>query len=181
METVDKELGQIGSLVDRGIEFSIPAKGFWERLIYGKERKFEITQLCFGALDLITEEMLFIKIDEEKVKEFPLQEADRLVREHADRIARVIAIAILNDACVRTTGYRKGNPTYSRVDRAKINSLAGFFRWRLSSKQSLEIAFIIRQLMNTGDFMSSIRLISGSIRRTTQPIADLVEDKKSIG
>lgn len=179
MDTVEKELGQVASLVDRGVKFAVPTKGWLERRIYGENRKFEVSQLCFGALDLITEEMLEIKIDEEKVKEYPMQESDRLVREHADRVARVIAIAVLNADCVKHTGFKNGNPTYSRPNRKRINSLANYFRWRMTAQQSLEVAFIIRQLMNTGDFMSSIRLISGSIKRTTQPIADLVEESET--
>lgn len=177
METVDKELGQIGSLVDRGIEFSIPTKGLWERLIYGKERKFEITQLCYGALDLITEDMLQIKINEDKVKEFPLQESDRLVKEHSSRVARIIAVAVLNSNCVSSFGQRNGNPLFTKPNYKRINALAEYFRWRLETKKTLEIAFIIRQLMNTGDFTSSIRLISGAIRRTTEPTADLIESE----
>lgn len=175
--TIEKELTQIDSLLERGIEFQVPTKSFAERLIYGKNRKFEIAQLCFGALDLVTNELLHINIDDEAVKNSPLEEADRLASENAYRLSRIVAIAVLNDKLVTAKGFNGGNIVFTKPNLKKIDRLAKYFMWRLNSQTMLQITLIVRQLMNSADFMNSIRLIKGTIRRTTQPAADLVEEE----
>lgn len=168
-ELLEKEQEQINSLLDKGVDFTIPTKGFLERLRYGKERTFSIHELCYGALDLISAELIHIQLDEDSLEKNPIAESNKIIQEAAKIECKIIAIAILNKNCAIQVG---GHYT---INYKRINRLAKYLLWRMQPSMRYKLSLIIRQLMNAGDFINSIRLTSGTIKRTTEPPASLVE------
>lgn len=163
------------TIVDRGFEFSVPTKGIIERLRYGRRRHFKLHQPTTGALDLMAKDLLQIRIDEEKLAQNPIGESNRMVTRYSAPMARIIAILVLNERCVRVVGYSDGVPVFSRPDQGKIDRLAGYFLWKLKPSSLLEIARAVRVIMNIGPFVKSTGLMSADLPRTTKPQADPVE------
>lgn len=170
------ERNEIERLVNTGFDFEVATTGFVERLFYGKKRRFTIREPRTGALDLIARELLEIEVDEDELALNPIAASMRIATKHAVPISRIIAVLVLNERCVKVTGFRNGMPYYSNLQTKKIDRWAQYFLWKLKPSDSLEIARIVKRIMNIGDFIKSTRLMSVSLPRTTKPKANLVEE-----
>ncbi|WP_262246956.1 hypothetical protein [Parapedobacter soli] len=165
------EQRNIDSLIGKGMDFEVETRGL-ERWIR-KKRVFTITEPYTGTLDLLADEFIKMEIDTDALDANPIQESNRIVHRSARRMARIVAITVLNGRCwVEVTPYR------GFVNRPLINRYTNYFLRRVKPSKLNQLALIIRQLMNAGDFINSIRWISGAMPRTTNPKAGLVEEKQ---
>lgn len=176
-EAFDKliaEQQQIDALINRGIEFTVPRKGLERVFSRTKERTFAIEEPYLAVLDLLADEFIKMEIDEKKLKANPEPVSNRIVKDHTERVARIVAIAVLNHrTCIHLTKYKWA---YNRI---LIDRYTRYFLARIKPSKLLQIASIIRQISNVGAFINSIRWTSGAMIRTTLPKADLIERKQS--
>jgi len=169
------EQANIDSLIGKGMDFSIRTRGIERIMGYGKERMFTIHEPYTGALDLLADEFIKMEIDEEALVENPIRGSNRIIQSSAKRMARVVAIAVLNERCwVEVTPYR------GYINKALISRYTHYFLRRLKPSILKQLALIIRQIMNAGDFINSIRWMSGALPRTTKPEANLIEEKQKV-
>lgn len=146
------EQRELDVLLGRGVHFDVPARSLIARLQKKKTRRFEIHQPYLGTLDLLSQEFLRMGFDEQQLADDAFGESKRLVLRNARRAARVVAIAVLNSRwkCLFLTGL-----------------LAQYFVWRVTPAKLAQLAMLISQVSNLGDFTNSIRLLS--VNRTTNP------------
>ena len=154
LAATEKERKTYAALINRGLNFTVDRTGLFRR----KPRAFHIKQLFLGTMDLVSEAFAKMEIDEVALAEDPIAEGRRLEHLHAREMARIVALAVLND-------------------KWKIRLFARFytsyFLWRINPSKLYQLAMIINTLSNTPDFVNSIRLLS--IVRTAPPKADRVE------
>ncbi len=154
LAATEKERKTYAALINRGLNFTVDRTGLFRR----KPRTFHIKQLFLGTMDLVSEAFAKMEIDEVALAEDPIAEGRRLEHLHAREMARIVALAVLND-------------------KWKISLFARFytsyFLWRINPSKLYQLAMIINTLSNTPDFVNSIRLLS--IVRTAPPKADRVE------
>lgn len=127
-------------------------------------RHFTIKPMYLGTIDLIRLESIEIEYNEGKIHENPVNESKRLFK-YAQRLARIVAIAVLNCA-------EAADPQYKLV-----KPLQHFFYTHLTVAKLEKLANTIAVMRNPGGFTNSIRLILES--QETEPKADLVETQKS--
>lgn len=149
------EQKELDSLLEKGIEIEIGNK------------KFVIHEPTLGVLDLLSDCFIKIQFEEQDLLDNPMI-ATRAIGKSASKVfARIIAIAVLGRNCAFVVG-RLGSPlSYITTNNVKINRLAKFFLLNTTPAKLLEIAMIISQMSNYGDFINSIRLVAGA--RTTKP------------
>lgn len=150
-DALKAEKNEADALIDKGLEFTVPVRSLLRFVTKKKERVFVIHQPYLGTLDIISRLFLEIKIEEEFLKENPLVETKRIAVESARTCAIVVAVAVLNSKW---------------LIRFFSKPLADYFFWRLKPDKLLQLALIINQISNLGDFISSIRLMS-AVRTTT--------------
>ena len=154
LAATEKERKTYAALINRGLNLTVDRTGLFRR----KPRAFHIKQLFLGTMDLVSEAFAKMEIDEVALAEDPIAEGRRLEHLHAREMARIVALAVLND-------------------KWKIRLFARFytsyFLWRINPSKLYQLAMIINTLSNTPDFVNSIRLLS--IVRTAPPKADRVE------
>ncbi|WP_448104740.1 hypothetical protein [Pedobacter panaciterrae] len=176
-EIQQKELEQniINILLDRGMEFNVPKRSILRHFSKKKERTFVLHESFLGTLDLLTDQYLKLEINEKALQENVFLESDRIIKMNNKRAARIVAIAWLNKFCyVPVIPLVWGFHNYALIWLA-----SNYFQLRLKPSKLLKITTIIRQLMNSADFTLSIRLMM-AIQRTSQPKADLVEEKQKV-
>jgi len=144
MKEKGTEIKAIDTLLQNGIIVDI-----------GK-RKFTISQSYLGTIFTISHIAITMGIDEEKIKDNPIGESRDIAVSHAKKMARIVAIAILNNKW---------------KIRLFESVLANFLFWKLTPGELRNISETVMTLNNMGDFMNSIRLISG--RRMTEPKKNL--------
>lgn len=124
-----------------------------------KQREYVIKEPTLFTLDRLSLEYIELQIDEGKIKESPRQQSRLYFKEYDNRMARIVAIAIL------------GNDW---EDSKKLDELTTFlFKW-LTNSQLADLIKVIDLTNNLADFINSIRLISSA--RTTMP--NLVESNE---
>lgn len=170
-EALKMEMEQINSLINKGIDLSVPTSGWLDRLWYGKERTFTLTELVYGALDLIAAETIHMRLNEEDLSNN--HKRMELISAHSLRCARIVAMAILNEKCSVRVGSKR------IINHVRIDTLAGYLADRITPSKMSEIIGVIMQLINQPDFIGSIALLTGILRRTSQPRADAVETPAS--
>ena len=167
MDAKKAENNELDRLLETGITFSVsqqvkkykfPFK-FEKKII---ERYFEIHEFTLGVLDRLSKEFIELEIDENEFNEDfvnTLTVAHKLTSQHCKRLARITAIAVLG------VDYR---------DAKELKKLTDLFFETITPKKLIQLVQIINTMSNLGDFMNSIRLMSGS--RTTKP--KLIEDEQ---
>ena len=126
-------------------------------------RHFTIRPLYLGTIDLIRLESIEIEYNEGKIQDDPVNESKRLFK-YADRLAKIVAIAVLNCS--------EAADPQSRL----VKPLQHFFYTHLTVARLEKLVNTIAVMRNPGGFTNSIRLILES--RETAPKADLVETRK---
>lgn len=166
------EIKQLDSLIHKGLAFTVEKKGLSKILSRKKEKEFILQEFTLGVLDLLSAEFIQLQIDDEKLNENPIAFTNELINSHSKRMARIIAIAVLGTSCVVWE-----NPLKWAYNHVLILKYTRYFYKRIKPSKMIQIVQIIRELMNLGDFISSIRLMSG-VARTTLPKADLIEQSE---
>lgn len=133
-----------------------------QKMVKTYMRQFVIKPLYLGTIDMIRMESIEIEYNEGKIQENPVEESKRLFR-YCQRLARIVAIAVLN--CPDVT-----DPLYK-----KVKPLQRFFATHLTVAKMERLCNTIAVMRNSGGFTNSIRLILSSSE--TAPKADLVEEK----
>lgn len=170
MSQLEAEKQELRLLINQGISFSISydevvtdktprfSKLPWlfphkhSRLIE-RSRDFVIKEPTAFTLDRLSAEYIELVIDEETIKAEPRQSARKLYREQSERMARIVAIAVL------------GNQW---EDAKQLAELTNFFKRWLKNSQLWEIVQAVDLTNNLADFINSMRLMSSA--RTTMPI-----------
>ena len=161
-----------GLLNNEGKTFTIPKKSFLRFFSSKKERTFALRYSVLGVLDLLTGQYLKLQFDREKLKSNPISESNTVVSVNNDRVAKIVAIAWLNDLC-----YLPILPiVFGFTNWPLIWIVSRYFKMRLNSSKLFEIMIMVREMMNTEDFINSIVLMTG-IQRTTEPKAGTIEEK----
>jgi hypothetical protein len=160
MEPTDKPIDEIraekfeiDTLLERGLSFTIPKRSLFKR--FGKpERTFIIQQPFLGTLDRLSEQFIQMDFSEEFLQQAGMPEAKRILAINTRRCATVVAIAVLNSQW-----------------KIKLLTpfLASYLLWRVTPHKLAQLALMITQISNLGDFINSIRLLSVNLTRTTAP------------
>lgn len=150
-EQYQAERREANVLIDKGVKFTTKKVSFLKYFSKKKDRTFVIQQPFLGTLDILSELFLSIEFDEQSIQDNPLSASKELIQKSAKKCALVVAVAVLNS--------KLGIKFFSKI-------LANYFLWRIKPSDLINIAFIVNQVNNYGDFTNSIRLMS-VIRMTT--------------
>lgn len=172
---LEVEQRAIDVLIDKGVKFDVPRQGIFRLFYRNKNREFTIHEPYTGTMDLLADCFIKLELDEDALKENPTSEANHIIKKSTRLTARIVAIAVLNRRCYTMTNLSTGAKGF--YNHSLIESYANYFFWHLKPSKLAQLAIIIKYINNAGDFISSIRSMSGIIR-TTQPKADLVEVKQ---
>lgn len=181
--TLEQERNELNALINKGVTFEVTDVVFdVKRTWYGRKRyvsrnvtrKFTIAEPTLGTLDRLSAEWIEFAIDEkEMTSEDAMQRARTLVAHHAERCARIIAIACLGgDAwTARPVGT---NATQYVENTGRIGELTALFMRTIKPSKMYQLVVLINAMCNLGDFTNSIRLMLAD--RTTMPIR--IEDEQ---
>lgn len=174
---LEQERNELNALINKGVTFEVKDAGFdVHRTWYGRKRytpkeikhSFTISEPTLGTLDRLSAEWIEFAIDEEAMKsDDALERARTLVSKHAERCARIIAIACLGSSYLVATPVGNGATRYTE-DTGKITELTALFMRTIKPSQMRELIVLINAMCNLGDFTNSIRLMLAD--RTTMPI-----------
>lgn len=125
-------------------------------------RDFYIKPLYLGTIDHLRKLYIQIEYDEQLIQDQPIQESKKLFK-YIPVMAEIAAVAVLN------------SPSSLSPASKEVKTLKAFFMENLTVARMKRLSDVISQMMDPGNFTSSIR----SIREmgTTKPKdrADLVE------
>lgn len=173
------EANELNLLIKRGVKFDITykvrkrkpgIKGFFQRKV--KEtitEAFEIQEPTLSVLDRLSELWLQIAIDEDSLKAGgtnTLIEAKNIAHEHNRRAARIVAIAVLGED-YHVTEVLAGGRKKTYNDDKELDRLTELFHRTIKPSKLEGIANTVTAMANLGDFIGSMRLMTGA--RTTQP------------
>lgn len=177
------EKSELNILIQRGLAFDL------ERTIYKRKKgifgyfrelekvtetlRFKIQEPTLSTLDRIASEQIDLFMDEKLMSsETGMSEAKKLVEEHSERMAKIVAYAVLGQDYVK--GIQEGSHIRYGYDDAKLEELTDLFFHNIKPSKLFQLVVLINTMSNLGDFCNSIRLMSAA--RTTMPL--LVEGKK---
>lgn len=172
---IELERNELNTLINRGVSFMIDrvvrtrGKGlrWFVRTKKTEQLRFKIQEPTLSVLDLIAAEQIDLDIDEKEVSsEEALQVARKLVKKHSLRLARIVALAVLNEDYFIATQH--GSRVKYEFDDRKLNELTDLFFRTIKPSKLTQLVTMINAMSNLGDFTNSIRLISAN--RTTMPI-----------
>lgn len=174
---IEAERQELNILVNRGVTFEL------ERTIYKKQDglfgrfkkripvieklKYKIKEPTLSTLDRISAEQIELAIDERIMSsDAGLSEAKKLTNEHSKRLAKIVALSVLGQDYVITI--QEGSRIRYEFDEKRLSELTDLFFNNISPSKLMKLTLLINTMSNLGDFMNSIRLMSGA--RTTMPI-----------
>ncbi|MDR1456378.1 MAG: hypothetical protein LBJ01_12055 [Tannerella sp.] len=150
------ERRELDLLTGEGFRFEIPV---------GKGKKtFTVHEPTAWVLDCMSALCLEMEMDENLLanSEGFLNESRRLVRKNAFLLSRVIGVAVAGDTYSPFPPVRWARGLFHRV---KVRRLSRLFYHSLAPSKMKEISSFVLAASNLGDFINSIRLLSGA--RTT--------------
>lgn len=170
-----QEQNELNLLIQRGTTFEIEKvdyirpKGlfsvFKKKIRKVEKLKYIIQEPTLAVLDRISAEQIELAIDENvMISAEGMNEARRMPRVHARRMAGIVALAVL------------GQDYIASKDEKSLRDLTEIFYKNIKPSRLMQLVLMINTMTNLGDFTNSIRLMSGS--RTTVPIRIEEENKK---
>lgn len=185
IKKLEQERAELNSLINKGVSFEVKDIVFDVKKRFGifKQRtpktiirKFTIEELTLSTLDRISAEIIEFAIDEAVMKsEDAMKTARGLVSKHANRCARVVAIAVLGeDRLIPRPG--KGGTTLWVEDVERLDELTALFARAIRPSKLYQLYVLVNAMSNLGDFLNSIRLMQ--TERTTMPIR--IEENKGV-
>lgn len=162
LERLIQERSQQAVLLEKGLTFTTPIRSLLRYVSKNGQRTWLLKQPYLGTLDYLSAEYIDMDLSEARIKEEALPEARRLVHHNARRMARIVAIAWLND--------RWGIKLLTGV-------VSTYLRWRLTPQTLYQLALIIQELSNHMDFINSIRLMAVATRTTTPVLMEQPANK----
>lgn len=178
------ERKELERLTNRGMAFevsrtlSVKRKG-WKGAILGLREKvsetttYTIEEPVLSTLDRLACEQLELEINEGVFNsDTAVAEARKLAKKHAERMARIVAIAVLgSDYMVQVK--TKSGVKYVPDDKS-LQDLTLVFFHNIKPTKLARLVTLITTMSGLGDFCNSIRSMSAS--RTTMP--DRIEEKE---
>jgi len=179
------EREELNLLVKRGVKFSIThkirrrkkgIKGLFQRSqVVTVKEDFEIQEPTLSTLDRLSAIWVEMEINEDRLTAGgaeTLAEAKRIANANASRMARIIAIAVLGEEYHVTEVSASGKvKTYN--DDKELDRLTSLFFRTIKPSKLVGFAESITSVSNLGDFINSMRLMSGA--RTTKPRTERIE------
>lgn len=176
------EKHELNRLIARGFYFDLErfvcVRGPGILGLLGKRKKqsvmerHRVQEPTLAVLDLIAAEQIELVIDEKLMtSEDALCIARKLAKQHARRMAKIVALAVLGEDYIKAT--QVGARVKYEHDDKRLDELTDLFFSRIKPSRLTELVSMISAMSNLGDFTNSIRLMSAA--RTTMPI--LVEEK----
>ena len=176
IKKLEQERAELNTLINKGVSFEVKDTRFEVKKRFGifkqytpKEvvRKFTIQEMTLSTLDRISAELIEFAIDEAVMKsDDAMKMARGLVNKHAQRCARVVAIAVLGeDRLIPVHG--KGGTRWVE-DTKRLDELTSLFARKIKPSVLYKLYVLVNAMCNLGDFMNSIRLMQQE--RTTMPI-----------
>ena len=174
---IEAERNELNTLLGRGTKFEVEdivlerQKGFlgrFKRRIPVKiKHTFVIQEPTLHVLDLITAESIEMLVDENVMSsKSGMSEAKKITKEHSKRCARVVALAVLGQDYILSIPKSNGI-VKTQYDETRLKELTSLLFRTIKPSKLFQLAILVNTMMNLGDFMNSIRLMSGA--RTTMP------------
>lgn len=182
-EKKQAESEELNRLIGKGLTFTVERtlhirqKGMFSflrrRIKKIQYERLTIYEPTLSTLDRIAAEQIEIELDEKKLWEPAWQnEVHNLKRKHVMRLAKIIALAVLGEDYYIIEQHGK-NIIY-KADDEKLSELTQLIAHGVKPSKLVQLAGMVNTVSNMGDFMNSIRLMSGN--RTTMPILVEQED-----
>lgn len=173
---MEQEKKELDILVGRGVSFDVEQKYYKPRKLFGlfgnreavtKTVTYTIQEPTLATLDRLAAEQVNLVIDENIMASTEgINEAKRLTSEHALRMAKIIAIAVLGEDYVIPV--KNGGGFKYHHDNKRLDELTKTFYTFIKPSKLMRLTLMVNTISNLGDFMNSIRLMSAN--RTTMPI-----------
>ena len=185
IKALEREREELNLLIQRGVKFDVTTKirrrkkglrGFFSRPeTVNETHTFEIHEPTLSVLDRISELSLAIDIDEATIKaegEAAITEARQVTKENIMRMARVVAVAVLGEDYHVTEVNRFGKVKKYNDDK-ELDRLTALFFHSVKPSVLVGLTAMITTMCNLGDFINSMRLLSGA--RTATPRKERIE------
>lgn len=185
IKALEREREELNLLVQRGVKFDVTTKirrrkkglrGFFSRPeTVNETHTFEIHEPTLSVLDRISALSLAIEIDEAAMKaegEAAITEARQVTKENIVRMARVVAVAVLGEDYHVTEVNRFGKVKKYNDDK-ELDRLTALFFHSVKPSVLVGLVAMITGMSNLGDFINSMRLLSGA--RTATPRKERIE------
>ena len=185
IKALEREREELNLLVQRGAKFDVTTKirrrkkglrGFFSRPeTVNETHTFEIHEPTLSVLDRISALSLAIDIDEATIKaegEAAITEARQVTKENIMRMARVVAIAVLGEDYHVIEVNRFGKVKKYNEDK-ELDRLTALFFHSVKPSVLVGLVAMITGMSNLGDFINSMRLLSGA--RTATPRKERIE------
>lgn len=185
IKALEREREELNLLVQRGVKFDVTTKirrrkkglrGFFSRPeTVNETHTFEIHEPTLSVLDRISALSLAIDIDEATIKaegEAAITEARQVTKENIMRMARVVAIAVLGEDYHVIEVNRFGKVKKYNDDK-ELDRLTALFFHSVKPSVLVGLVAMITGMCNLGDFINSMRLLSGA--RTATPRKERIE------
>jgi hypothetical protein len=183
--TIEMEHEELNLLIQKGLKFHVTVKArkrvkglrgfFGKKEISEETMTFEMQEPTLSVLDRISNISLDMVIDADKLKEGGeeiITKANESVRDNSRKLALLVAVAVLGED-YHITEITKSGKVKRRNDDRELSRLADLFFHAVKPSQLAGLALAVTSISNLGDFISSMRLLSGA--RTTRPIRDRIE------
>lgn len=180
---LQQERNELNALINKGVTFEVTDTAFdVHRTWYGRKRyvpreikrTFTIAEPTLATLDRLSAEWVEFAIDEKAMQsDDAMQRARTLVVNHAERCARIIAIAALGNNAWIVRPFGTNTVSYAE-NSGGIQELTTLFMRTIKPSQMYKLIVMINAMCNLGDFTNSIRLMCAD--RTTMPIR--IEDER---
>lgn len=181
---IELEREELSLLIQRGVKFEVTTKiarrrkgfkGFFMKPeIVDETSSYEIHEPTLSVLDRLSDIWLDMALNEVALQESKaiITEAKQLAKENANRMARIIAIAVLGEDYHITEVNRLGRVRkYNNDD--ELDRLTNLFFHTIKPSKLVALSATVTNMSNLGDFLASMRLMSGA--RTTQPRKERIE------
>lgn len=176
IEALKQERSELRKMIGEGITFDIDvtftrrSKGvrgwFGKREKVTEKRVYKIAEPTLATLDRLSVVWLEIAIDETKLNsEQYLAAAKQLAAKEAERLAEVVAIAVLGEDYYDVS--ERGGQFVWKPNEKRLRDLKNVFFHNIAPSELLTIAVYITNVSNLGDFTNAIRLTSAA--RTSEP------------
>lgn len=182
---LEMEREELNILVKQGIRFGITRKvrrrkkglkGLFQRpQVDTVKENFVIQEPTLSVLDRLSAIWVEMEVDEDRLSgggTAVLAAAKRTVKDNAKRMARIIAIAVLGEDYHITEIRANGRVKHYNDDK-ELDRLTALFAHTIKPSKLVGLAEIVTSISNLGDFINSMRLMSGA--RTTQPRKERIE------
>jgi len=167
-------------MIKRGVDFTVTYKVrersglFKKKLTREVTETFNIQEPTLAVLDHLSAVWMGIGLNEDLLGAGgtdTLIEAKRTAAENTDKAAEIVAIAVLGEDYY--INEMVGNRFKTRNDDKELERLKNIFKHSVQPSKLFQLATLVTNMSNLGDFIGSMRLMSGA--RTAAPKQSRIE------